>query len=114
MTTRKVSDLMSKPPLICAPGDMVRRAAEIMRDRKVSCLGVVEGERFVGILTVRDLVAPRDCRRSEPGNDARFRRHDRRSRRPAWRGSRFGHPAPDAGNAVSAICRWWKGSALSA
>lgn len=57
MTTRKVRDLMSKPPLICAPGDMVRRAAEIMRDRKVSCLGVVDAERFVGILTVRDLVA---------------------------------------------------------
>lgn len=57
MTTRKVGDLMSKPPLICAPADTVRRAAEIMRDRRVSCLGVVEGERFVGILTVRDLAA---------------------------------------------------------
>ncbi len=55
MTTRKVGDLMSKPPFICAPGDTVRRAAEIMRDRKVSCLGVVDEERFVGILTVRDL-----------------------------------------------------------
>lgn len=57
MTTRKVSDLMSKPPVICAPTDTARRAAEIMRDRKVSCLGVVDSERFVGILTVRDLAA---------------------------------------------------------
>lgn len=57
MSTRKVADLMSKPPVICAPDDTVRRAAEIIRDRKVSCLGVVDGERFVGIVTVRDLAA---------------------------------------------------------
>lgn len=57
LTTRKVADLMSKPPVICAPDDTVRRAAEIIRDRRVSCLGVVDGERFAGILTVRDLAA---------------------------------------------------------
>lgn len=57
MATRKVGDLMSRPPLACAPEDTVRKAAEVMRDRKVSCLGVVEGERFVGIVTTRDLAA---------------------------------------------------------
>ena len=56
VTTRKVGDLMSAPPLVCAPEDCVRTAAEIMRERKISCLGVVDGGRFVGIVTLRDLV----------------------------------------------------------
>lgn len=55
MAMRKAGELMSSPPLTCAPDDTVRRAAEIMRDRKVSCLGVVEEGRFTGILTSGDL-----------------------------------------------------------
>lgn len=57
MTTRKVGDLMSRPPVTCSPSDSVRQAAEIMRDRHVSCLGVVDGDAFVGIVTTRDLMA---------------------------------------------------------
>ncbi|MCB1508635.1 MAG: cyclic nucleotide-binding/CBS domain-containing protein [Hyphomicrobiaceae bacterium] len=55
LMTRKVGELMSKPPVTCAPTDMVRSAAELMHDRHVSSLGVVEDEAFLGILTVRDL-----------------------------------------------------------
>ncbi|MCX8998344.1 DUF294 nucleotidyltransferase-like domain-containing protein [Rhizobiaceae bacterium BDR2-2] len=55
MATRKAGELMSTPPLVCAPQDTVRTAAETMRDRKVSCLGVVDGGRFAGIVTLRDL-----------------------------------------------------------
>lgn len=56
LTTRKVGTLMSTPPLFCSPQTPVREAAGLMSDRKVSCLGVVEGARLVGIVTLRDLV----------------------------------------------------------
>lgn len=56
LATRKVGELMSAPPLYCAPENTVRQAAEIMHDRRISCLGVVERDRFVGIVTLRDLV----------------------------------------------------------
>ncbi|WP_165215368.1 DUF294 nucleotidyltransferase-like domain-containing protein [Affinirhizobium pseudoryzae] len=55
MTLSRVGDLMSKPPVTCGPDETVYEAAQIMRDRLVSSLGVVEGERLVGLLTVRDL-----------------------------------------------------------
>ncbi|MBR0557947.1 CBS domain-containing protein [Ciceribacter sp. L1K23] len=55
LNTLKVADLMSKPPITCAPSDTVKLAAEIMRDRRVSSLGVIEDGAFVGMLTVRDL-----------------------------------------------------------
>lgn len=55
MTLSKVGELMSKPPVICGPQDTVLDAARIMRDRMVSSLGVVEAERFVGLVTVRDM-----------------------------------------------------------
>ena len=55
ITTQKVGDLMTRAPLT-VPADLpVREAARIMRDRHVSCLGVMEGERFAGLLTTRDL-----------------------------------------------------------
>ena len=54
---QKVSELMSRPPITCAPSDTVRSAAATMRERHVSSLGVVEGGRLLGILTTRDLTA---------------------------------------------------------
>ncbi|MCK8779862.1 DUF294 nucleotidyltransferase-like domain-containing protein [Rhizobium sp. NTR19] len=54
---RKGEELMSRPPITCSPGQSVREAAELMRDRKVSSLCVVDGERVVGILTTRDLAS---------------------------------------------------------
>ncbi|MBD3763635.1 MAG: cyclic nucleotide-binding/CBS domain-containing protein [Rhodobacterales bacterium] len=55
LTTRKVADLMARRPVTCAPGDSVREAARRMREARVSSLGVVDGDRFVGIVTVRDM-----------------------------------------------------------
>lgn len=57
VSVRKVCDLMSRPAVTCAPGQTVREAAEIMRDRKVSSLCVVDADRLVGIVTTRDLAA---------------------------------------------------------
>jgi CBS domain-containing protein len=55
LTTRKVADLMARAPVTIAPGESVQQAARTMREAHVSSLGVVEGDRFVGIVTTRDL-----------------------------------------------------------
>ena len=48
-------DLMTRDPISVTPGDTACAAARVMRDRRISCLPVVEGERIVGILTDADL-----------------------------------------------------------
>ncbi|MEY4696823.1 MAG: hypothetical protein RIT14_1251, partial [Pseudomonadota bacterium] len=55
ITTQKVGDLMSRAPVTVAHDTSVREAAQLMRDRHVSCLGVTEEGRFSGLLTTRDL-----------------------------------------------------------
>jgi CBS domain-containing membrane protein len=48
--------VMSSPAEVIAPDTDVRRAAEIMLDRRYGCLPVVEAGRLVGILTESDFV----------------------------------------------------------
>lgn len=48
--------VMSSPAEVIGPDTDVRRAAEIMLDRKYGCLPVVEEGRLVGILTESDFV----------------------------------------------------------
>ena len=55
LATRKVADLMARKPITCAPDASVFEAAQIMRDKHISSLGVVDQGRFLGILTNRDL-----------------------------------------------------------
>lgn len=55
LTTRKVADLMARNILVIAPDQPIFAAARMMRDAHVSSLGVVQGDRFLGILTTRDL-----------------------------------------------------------
>ncbi|MGW9231827.1 DUF294 nucleotidyltransferase-like domain-containing protein [Pseudorhizobium sp. NPDC055634] len=57
VTMRKVGDLMSTPVRTCSPDDSVRHAAGIMREHRVSSLGVVEQNRLVGLVTTRDLTS---------------------------------------------------------
>ena len=58
LATLKVADLMSRKPLTCTAETPVGEAAQVMRDRKISSLGVVDGEgRLIGIVTTRDLTA---------------------------------------------------------
>ncbi len=54
LTTIRVADLMAPSPVTCAPGTSLVEAARMMRDRRISCLCVTEGDRLVGIVTVRD------------------------------------------------------------
>ena len=55
LTLQKVGDLMARKPVVVSASDTVRSAAQKMRDAKVSSLGVLEGDRFVGIVTTRDM-----------------------------------------------------------
>ena len=55
LAMQTVADLMTGDPLTCGPEDSVQAAAALMRDAHVSCLGVVDGVHFVGLVTTRDL-----------------------------------------------------------
>ena len=53
------SDVMTREPVCCEPGDDIRKAAELMKREDVGSIPVVESEeskRVVGIVTDRDLV----------------------------------------------------------
>jgi|SRR5450759_1971138 acetoin utilization protein AcuB len=51
-----VSAVMSKNPLTADPSDPVEDAARTMRERKIGCLPVVDGEKVIGIVTGLDLL----------------------------------------------------------
>jgi CBS domain-containing protein len=55
----KCSEVMTREPACCEPGDSVRRVAEVMKREDVGSVPVVESKdsrRLVGIVTDRDLV----------------------------------------------------------
>ncbi len=54
LTTIRVADLMVPNPATCTPQTPLVEAARQMRDRRISCLCVTEGDRLAGIVTVRD------------------------------------------------------------
>lgn len=52
----KVGDLLGqRAPLSCAPDTPIIKAAQMMRDAGVSSVGVTQGERLVGLVTIRDI-----------------------------------------------------------
>jgi CBS domain-containing protein len=55
LTTLPVTDLMATTPLSVAPDTPIVDCARLMRDRRVSCLGIVRDGRLIGLVTVRDL-----------------------------------------------------------
>jgi len=55
LTTLKVADLMVRKPVSATPQTTAQDAARLMRQYRISCVPVVEGERLVGIVTTRDL-----------------------------------------------------------
>lgn len=58
MTTanRKLRDVM-RPPFSIQPDDTIRLAAERMAEKNVGALTVVKGDKVVGLLSNRDLIA---------------------------------------------------------
>lgn len=55
LTSQKVERLMARDPITVPAGTTIRAAAERMRDRGVSSLGVIEDGRFAGLVTTRDM-----------------------------------------------------------
>jgi CBS domain-containing protein len=55
----KCSEVMTREPACCEPGDTISRAAEIMKSQDVGSVPVVdshEDKKLVGIVTDRDIV----------------------------------------------------------
>lgn len=53
---RAVSEVMTAPAVIAAPGDAVLAALSLMTRRRIRHLPVVDGEALVGIVSIGDLV----------------------------------------------------------
>ncbi|MDZ7713126.1 MAG: DUF294 nucleotidyltransferase-like domain-containing protein [Rhodovibrio sp.] len=53
--TSRVSELMAGAPVTCTPDTPVREAAQMMAERRISSLCVVDDGKLAGIVTVRDL-----------------------------------------------------------
>lgn len=52
----QIRDLMTQNPTTCEPSTTVLEAARRMAQEDVGSIPVVEGDRFVGLLTDRDIV----------------------------------------------------------
>ena len=55
---KKCSEVMTKSPLCCLPGDMVAKAAQLMKRENIGAILVIEDQqtqKLVGIVTDRDL-----------------------------------------------------------
>lgn len=61
----KIEEIMTANLLTVGASLTLRDAAGKMRDRNVGCLGVVDGERLIGIITDRDIC----CRAVAEGVD---------------------------------------------
>ncbi|PLL12495.1 histidine kinase [Tabrizicola sp. TH137] len=57
LTSQKVERLMASDPITVPAETTIRAAAERMRDRAVSSLGVTEDGRFAGLVTTGDMTA---------------------------------------------------------
>ena len=52
----RVRDVMAREVITADPKDPIDEAANIMRERRINCLPVLEGEEIVGILTSSDVM----------------------------------------------------------
>jgi len=50
-----VSEIMTPDPETCAPDDTIRKVASMMADGDYGSVPVLEGDRFVGVVTDRDI-----------------------------------------------------------
>jgi CBS domain-containing protein len=52
-----VADIMIKDVITVTPETGIKKAIQLMKDFKIGCLPVVQGQHLVGIITVKDIVA---------------------------------------------------------
>jgi CBS domain-containing membrane protein len=57
LNSSRVKDVMHRDVVTVDPATPLPEAAALLRERKIGCLPVVEGERLAGLLTEGDLVA---------------------------------------------------------
>lgn len=57
LNSSRVKDVMHRDVVTVDPATPLPEAAALLRERKIGCLPVVEGERLLGLLTEGDLVA---------------------------------------------------------
>ncbi|MBM3907719.1 MAG: CBS domain-containing protein [Gemmatimonadetes bacterium] len=72
----KARDVMTAHPSVITPDEPIHRAAELMRDRRVGMLPVIDNlqsRRLQGVLTDRDIVVR--CVATGRGMDAAVREH---------------------------------------
>lgn len=55
LMTQHVSDLMAHDPVTCSESTTIAECAVMMRDRGVSSVAVTEGDRLIGLITLRDM-----------------------------------------------------------
>jgi len=55
VATTQVANLLTGPPIACAPETAIQAAARTMRDRNISSLAVVDGDVLKGIVTTTDM-----------------------------------------------------------
>jgi CBS domain-containing protein len=60
MIREPIRQLQPRPPISLPPSATVGAAIELMREHRVGCILVVEGERLTGIITERDLLLKLD------------------------------------------------------
>ena len=68
-----VADVMTRTAKTCSPETPLRKAANLLRGRKIDCLPVVEGEKVVGIVTTTDLLEVIDAEIETPVKKTRRR-----------------------------------------
>lgn len=61
-----VEKIMVANPITVSPDTSVSRAAKIIRDKRIGCLIVTEGDRLVGILSYLDVLDAADRESKEP------------------------------------------------
>jgi CBS domain-containing protein len=59
LLTAPVSEIMTSPVFTCEPGDGVDHLAEIMTERRIRHMPVVENGRLIGIVSIGDVVKSR-------------------------------------------------------
>ncbi|WP_111557305.1 DUF294 nucleotidyltransferase-like domain-containing protein [Paracoccus sediminilitoris] len=55
VATLRVADLLSANPQSCPPDTPIIEAARMMRDARISSLGITQGARLIGLVTIRDM-----------------------------------------------------------
>jgi CBS domain-containing protein len=56
MKTLRIKDIMVSQVITIVPGTELREAVQLMVDKKIGCLPVVEGDRLVGLITETDIL----------------------------------------------------------